>query len=47
VDAILILPLVVGPSEISFEEGKYPMPNEASAEYIKDLKQAWLDATER
>lgn len=36
-----------GPSEINFNPGKYPDPVEASAEYIKDLKQKYLDAVER
>ena len=39
--------LAVGPSPISFSEGHYPDPIEASAEYIQNLKQAFLDAVER
>ncbi|RSH87413.1 hypothetical protein EHS25_003323 [Saitozyma podzolica] len=38
---------VVGPSEISFQPGKYPNPIAATSEYIKKLKQAYLDAVER
>ena len=39
--------VVVGPSAISYQDGKYPMPVEASSEYISSLKQAWLDSVER
>ncbi|WWD17313.1 hypothetical protein CI109_101753 [Kwoniella shandongensis] len=38
---------VVGPSPISFLEGKYADPVEASGEYIQNLKKAFAAATER
>ncbi|WWC70215.1 uncharacterized protein I206_104165 [Kwoniella pini CBS 10737] len=38
---------VQAPSAISFNEGKYPNPVEISAEYIENLKKAFLEATDR
>ena len=39
--------VVVAPSAISFNPGKYPNPHEASMEYLNAFKQSWLDAVER
>lgn len=38
---------VVAPSEISFLDGDYPDPIEASIEYLESLKKAYADAVER
>lgn len=38
---------VVAPSEISFLEGDYPDPIEASIEYLESLKKAYADTVER
>ncbi|WVQ82154.1 hypothetical protein IAT38_004282 [Cryptococcus sp. DSM 104549] len=38
---------VYGPSPISFNEGEYPNPIEASIEYLESVKQAYSDAVDR
>lgn len=38
---------MTGPSELSFHDEKYPLPQEASLEYIESIKQAYKDAVRR
>lgn len=44
---MLIAYPVIAPSAISFKKNDYPDPKAATAEYIIDLKQKWLDAVEK
>jgi 2,4-dienoyl-CoA reductase-like NADH-dependent reductase (Old Yellow Enzyme family) len=37
----------MAPSSISYQDGNFPEPVEASAEYIENLKQAYAAAVER